>query len=120
MDLVKYIRKEIGGVHAAICNSTKVQPFVQCFLSLRRKGTLVAIGLPVTDLPIPIFSLIMKEITVRGSFVGSRNDLEAAYQTATRVGIHLDSEEAPLEEVNEVFRRIREGKTSSRILLKPV
>jgi propanol-preferring alcohol dehydrogenase len=62
----------------------------------------------------------MKEITVRGSFVGSRNDLEAAYQTAVRAGIHLDSEEAPLDEVNEVFRRIREGKTSSRILLRPV
>ena len=118
-DPAKYIRKQIGGVHAAICNSVTVEPFVQCFHALRRKGTLVAIGLPVADLPIPIFSLIMKEITVRGSFVGSRNDLEAAYQVAARLGIHLDTEEAPLDAVNEIFQRIRAGTTSSRILLRP-
>ena len=118
-DPAKYIRKQIGGVHAAICNSIKVEPFVQCFHALRRKGTLVAIGLPVADLPIPIFSLIMKEITVRGSFVGSRNDLEAAYHAAARLGIRLDTEEAPLDAVNAVFRRIRAGTTSSRILLRP-
>ena len=106
-------------MHAAICNSIKVEPFVHCFHALRRKGTLVAIGLPVADLPIPIFSLIMKEITVRGSFVGSRNDLEAAYHTAARLGIRLDTEEAPLDAVNEVFQRIRAGTTSSRILLRP-
>ena len=40
-DPAKSIRKQIGGVHATICNSTKVEPFVQCFHSLRRKGTLV-------------------------------------------------------------------------------
>ena len=118
-DPAKAIRKQIGGVHAAICNSVKVEPFIQCFHSLRRKGILVAIGLPVADLPIPIFSLIMKEITVRGSFVGSRNDLEAAYEAAVRQGIHLDTEEAPLDAVNEVFQRIREGLTPARILLRP-
>ena len=79
----------------------------------------MAVGLPVADLPIPIFSLIMKEITVRGSFVGSRNDLEAAYHAAVRLGIRLDTEDAPLDAVNEVFQRIREGTTSSRILLRP-
>ncbi len=56
---------------------------------------------------------------MRGSFVGSRNDLEAAYQVAARLGIHLDTEEAPLDAVNEVFRRIRAGTTSSRVLLRP-
>ena len=118
-DPAKDIRQQIGGVHAALCNSTKGAPFVHCLHALRRQGTLVAIGLPVATLPIPIFSLMMKEITVRGSFVGSRNDLAAAYQVAARRGIQLDTEEAPLDAVNEILQRMRAGTTRSRLLLRP-
>ena len=46
----------------------------------------------------------MKEISVRGSFVGSRNDLEADVSHGGAEGIFLDTEEAPLDAVNDVFR----------------
>ena len=113
------IHEQIGGAHAVIVNSVKVEPFQNAFGALRPKGTLVGIGLPMEQLPIPIFEMIVKEVTVRGSFVGSRNDLETAYSTAVRDNIRIDIEQAPLSDVNDVFRQIKEGTTTARILLKP-
>ena len=113
------IQQQLGGAHAVIVNSVKVDPFREAFNALRPKGTLVGIGLPMEQLPIPIFEMIVKEITVRGSFVGSRNDLERAYETALRDNIRIDIEEAPLSDVNDVYRQIQEGLTTARILLRP-
>jgi propanol-preferring alcohol dehydrogenase len=113
------IKEETGGVHGVIVNSVKPEPFRQAFDALRPKGTLVTIGLPIADMALPIFPMTVQEITVRGSFVGSRNDLEEAYSVAVRDGIHMDTEEVPLDAVNDVYKKIREGKTTSRILLRP-
>ena len=118
-NVAETIQDQIGGAHAVIVNSVKVEPFQLAFSALRSKGTLVGIGLPMEQLPIPIFEMIVKEITVRGSFVGSRNDLERSYATALRDNIHIDIEEAPLSDVNDVYRQIREGTTTARILLRP-
>ena len=113
------VKEETGGVHAAIVNSVQIKPFRQAFDALRPKGTLVSIGLPVAELSIPVFSMIVQEITVRGSFVGSRNDLEDAYRVALRDNIRMDLVEESLDAVNDVYRRIRAGETTSRVLLKP-
>ncbi|MEM7465497.1 MAG: zinc-dependent alcohol dehydrogenase [Pseudomonadota bacterium] len=118
-NVAEAIQEQIGGVHAIIVNSVKVEPFQLAFGALRSKGTLVGIGLPMEHLPIPIFEMIVREITVRGSFVGSRNDLERSYATALRDNIRIDIEEAPLAEVNDVYRQIKEGTTTARILLRP-
>ena len=118
-DPAEVIQDQIGGAHAVIVNSVRLDPFRTAFNSLRPKGTLVGIGLPMEELPIPIFEMIVKEITVRGSFVGSRNDLERSYATALRDNIRIDIEDAPLADVNDVYRQIREGLTTARILLRP-
>ncbi|MEM7543851.1 MAG: zinc-dependent alcohol dehydrogenase [Pseudomonadota bacterium] len=118
-DVGTKIQEEIGGAHAVIVNSVKLGPFEAGFSALRAKGTLVGIGLPMEKLPIPIFEMIVREITVRGSFVGSRNDLETAYHTALRDNIRIDIEEAPLAEVNEVYAQIKAGSTTARVLLRP-
>lgn len=113
------IRNEIGGAHAAIVNSVQIKPFQQAFNALRPRGTLVGIGLPLDELPIPVFQMIVQEITVRGSFVGSRSDLEQAYAVALRDGIRVDTEVVSLDDVNDVYRQIRESKKPARMLLRP-
>ena len=118
-DPVSYIRSHIGYVHAAIVTSIRVEPFQQAFKCLRSGGTLVAVGLELGEIPIPIFPLVMKQVNVRGSFVGNRSDLQDAYAMAVLHDIELRTENQPLEAVNEVYARILEGTSSARTLLRP-
>ncbi|MGH9024266.1 MAG: alcohol dehydrogenase catalytic domain-containing protein [Acidimicrobiia bacterium] len=118
-DPVRTIRSEIGGVHAAIVTSIRIEAFEQALKCLRPGGTLVAVGLELAELPVPLFSLVMKQVSVRGSFVGDRNDLQEAYTLAVINGIELSTEDQPLEAVNEVYARILEGSSSARVLLRP-
>ena len=45
---------------------------------VRRKGTVSLVGLPPGEFPTPIFDVVLKRITVRGSIVGTRRDLDEA------------------------------------------
>lgn len=118
-DPVRELRAQIGAVHGAIVTSIKVEPFQQAFRCLRPGGTLVAVGLELADISVPIFSLVMKEVNVRGSFVGRRSDLQEAYTLAVLHDIETRTESRPLEAVNEVYQRILEGRSSASTLLRP-
>jgi propanol-preferring alcohol dehydrogenase len=39
------------------------------------KGTVVCCGLPAGTFPVPIFDMVLKRITIRGSIVGTRQDM---------------------------------------------
>jgi propanol-preferring alcohol dehydrogenase len=42
------------------------------------------VGLPPGDFPTPIFDVVLKRITVRGSIVGTRKDLAEAIASPPR------------------------------------
>ena len=51
---------------------------------LRRGGTCALVGLPPGDFPTPIFDVVLKRLTIRGSIVGTRKDLQEALEFAAR------------------------------------
>jgi len=118
-DPVKFIRSEVGGVQAAVSVAVQASAFRQAFDALRRGGTLVVVGLPPGELPIPILDMVLKATTVRGSFVGTRNDLREAYAQAAAGKVKAQVELQPLEAVNEVFQRMEEGRINGRVVLQP-
>ena len=52
--------------------------FAQALKMVRRKGTVTLVGLPPGEFPTPIFDVVLKRITVRGSIVGTSYDLDEA------------------------------------------
>ena len=44
----------------------------------RRRGTVALVGLPPGNFPTPIFDVVLKRVTIRGSIVGTRKDLAEA------------------------------------------
>jgi propanol-preferring alcohol dehydrogenase len=74
--------------------------------------------LPPGDFPLPIFSTVLNGITVRGSIVGTRKDLQEsldfAAQGRVRARIHLDR----LDNINHVLAELKNGKVDGRIVLK--
>lgn len=71
-DLVsKLVAATKGGSHAVLCLAPSVGAFKSAVGICRRGGTIVMVGLPKGELPLPIFDVVLRGITVRGSIVGA-------------------------------------------------
>jgi len=83
-------------------------------------STVALNGLPPGDFPLPIFSTVLNGITVRGSIVGTRRDLQESLDFAAdglvRAHIHRDR----LENINDVFAKLRAGKVEGRVVLTDI
>lgn len=116
-DPVEKIQKEIKGCHGALVTAVSPPAFKQAIGMLRRGGTCALVGLPPGDFPVPIFDVVLKRLTVRGSIVGTRKDLQEALQFGAENKVHATIEMQPLEEINTIFERLRAGHVHGRVVL---
>ena len=86
---------------------------------VRRKGTVSLVGLPPGDFPMPIFEVVLKRITIRGSIVGTRNDLAEALAFAGEGQVKAIVESRPLADVAAAFADLRAGRVNGRLVLVP-
>jgi alcohol dehydrogenase, propanol-preferring len=85
---------------------------------VRRKGTVSLVGLPPGEFPTPIFDVVLKRITVRGSIVGTRRDLDEAIAFAAEGKVRADISRAPLSDINAIFDRLKSGTVEGRVVLE--
>ncbi len=109
-----------GGAHGVLVTAVSPAAFAQALQMVRRKGTVSLVGLPPGDFPTPIFDVVLKRITIRGSIVGTRNDLAEAIEFAAEGKVRTHIHAAPLEKVNRVLADLRAGKVDGRIVLTDV
>jgi propanol-preferring alcohol dehydrogenase len=84
---------------------------------VRRRGTVSLVGLPPGEFPTPIFDVVLKRITVRGSIVGTRRDLEEAIAFAVEGKVRAEIKTAPLSDINMIFANLKAGKIEGRVVL---
>jgi propanol-preferring alcohol dehydrogenase len=60
---------------------------------------------------------VLKRLTVRGSIVGTRQDLREAINIAADYNIRPSFEAQPLWAINDVFSRLEKGSVTGRIVL---
>lgn len=116
-DPAKTIQQATGGAHGVLVTAVSPVAFKQAVGMLRRGGTCVLIGLPPGEFPVSIFDIVLKRYTIRGSIVGSRKDLDEALAFAAQGKVRATIEQLPLESINDVFARLREGKVNGRVVL---
>ncbi|MFG1462627.1 alcohol dehydrogenase AdhP [Xanthobacter sp. DSM 24535] len=111
------LQKQLGGVHGVLVTAVSPKAFEQAFNVLRSHGTMALCGLPPGMFAMPIFDTVLKRITVRGSIVGTRQDLEEALEFAGngQVAAHFSWDK--LENINAIFQRMEEGGIDGRIVL---
>lgn len=113
----KYLQKEIGGAHGVLVTAVSSKAFDQALTMLRRGGTLVCNGLPTGDFPVSIFNTVLNGITIRGSIVGTRLDLQESLEMAAEGKVKATVAAEPLENLNDIFERMRDGKIEGRIVI---
>jgi len=117
-DPVEVIQRETGGAHGVLVTAVHPKAFGQAIGMARRGGTIVFNGLPPGDFPAPIFEIVLKGLTVRGSIVGTRQDMEEALEFYARGEIHPTVSTRKLEEINTVFDEMKHGKIDGRVVIR--
>ncbi|WP_375304663.1 alcohol dehydrogenase AdhP [Bradyrhizobium sp. A11] len=106
-----------GGAHGVLVTAVSTAAFGQALKMVRRKGTVSLVGLPPGEFPTPIFDVVLKRITVRGSIVGTRRDLDEAVAFAVDGKVKAEVTKVPLAQINDVFERMKAGKIDGRMVL---
>ncbi|MDD1532780.1 MULTISPECIES: alcohol dehydrogenase AdhP [unclassified Bradyrhizobium] len=106
-----------GGAHGVLVTAVSTAAFGQALKMVRRKGTVSLVGLPPGEFPTPIFDVVLKRITVRGSIVGTRRDLDEAVAFAADGKVKAEVTKVPLAQINDVFERMKAGKIDGRMVL---
>ena len=93
-------------------------PWADYLAALRPEGTMVIVGIPEKDMPIPAMALIQREKTVTGGRASSPADIDMMLRFAARTGVEAMIEKFPLAEVNTAIDRARNGKVRYRAVLE--
>jgi propanol-preferring alcohol dehydrogenase len=117
MDPVAGVKKEIGGAHGVLVTAVSRKAFAQAVGMVRRGGTMVLNGLPPGDFPVSIFDVVLNGTTIRGSIVGTRLDLRESLEFASAGKVKAIVKAEPLENINDIFQRMREGKIEGRVVV---
>ncbi|MDP3356743.1 MAG: alcohol dehydrogenase AdhP [Polaromonas sp.] len=107
-----------GGAHGVLITAPSLAAFRQGVGMTRKRGTCVLAGLPPGDFPFPLFDVVLNCITVRGSLVGTRQDMAEALAFAAEGKVKADIELQPLSAINSVLDRLGRGDVAARVVLE--
>lgn len=107
-----------GGAHGVLVTAVSPSAFSYGLEVLRRKGTMSLVGLPPGDFALSIFDVVLNRKTIRGSIVGTREDLAEALAFAAEGKVSVTYETAALEDINDVFRRLSAGTIDGRVVVE--
>jgi len=110
--------KKLGGADVAIATAVSPAAFEQAFASMARGGTLVFVGLPAENIvKLPIFETVLQGITIRGSIVGTHQDLEEVFHLHELGRTKVLYQTRRLDQVNEAFREVEDGSAGTARLV---
>ena len=116
-DAAKVLQEKVGGAHAAIVTAVSAAAFNSAVDAVRAGGRVVAIGLPPESMDLSIPRLVLDGIQVVGSLVGTRKDLEEAFQFGAEGLVVPKVQLRPLEDAHDIFQEMRDGKITGRMVI---
>ncbi|MBU7454961.1 alcohol dehydrogenase AdhP [Leuconostoc fallax] len=114
INVAQEIQKATGGVHNAQVTAVNDAAFSQAVNALRPMGKLVAVALPQGDMSLNIAKTVLDGIEVRGSLVGTRQDLSEAFQFGAEGKVKPIVERVDFRDINDVVDEMKKGKITGR------
>ena len=116
-DVAGYIQEKTAGTHSAVVTAVSKVAFNQAIDSVRAGGTVVAVGLPSEYMDLSIVKTVLDGIRVVGSLVGTRKDLEEAFDFGAQGLVVPVVETVPVDTAVEVFDQMEKGEIQGRKVL---
>ena len=115
--IAQVVKQTGGGAHGVLVTAVSPPAFAQALHLVRRKGTISLCGLPPGEFSTPIFDVVLKRITLRGSIVGTRKDLAEAIEFAVEGKVKAHIHQRPLDDINRIFAELKAGTVDGRIVV---
>lgn len=109
--------KEHGGMDAAVVLTASTAAIGQALRSLKRCGTLVMVGLARATFELPVMDTVVKGIHIRGSALGTPQDLEAVFRLAVTGAVRPHVERHALDEAPVLLEKMHQGELVGRAVI---
>ena len=116
-DVAALIQEKTGGAHSAVVTAVSKVAFNQAVDSVRAGGRVVAVGLPSEMMDLSIVKTVLDGIQVIGSLVGTRKDLEEAFQFGGEGLVVPVVQKRPVSDAVDVFDEMEAGTIQGRMVL---
>ncbi|KAK1828609.1 alcohol dehydrogenase [Podospora conica] len=121
-DVVEQVKRASGGEglgpHAVLLLAPQEGPFQQAASYVRAHGTVVLIAMPAgAKVSLPVFDTVVRMVTVKGSYVGNREDTAEAVAFFARGLIKAPIKVVGLSELGKVFTEMQAGRVVGRYVL---
>ncbi|MBZ2025874.1 alcohol dehydrogenase AdhP [Streptococcus sanguinis] len=116
-DVTALIQEKTGGAHSAVVTAVSKVAFNQAVDSVRAGGRVVAVGLPSEMMDLSIVKTVLNGIQVIGSLVGTRKDLEEAFQFGAEGLVAPVVQKRPVSDAVDVFDEMEAGTIQGRMVL---
>ncbi|KAF3015260.1 alcohol dehydrogenase [Neopestalotiopsis sp. 37M] len=120
-NLVQDVKKATAdglGPHGVIVLAVNEKPFQQASEYVRSRGTIVCVGLPANAfLKAPVFDTVTRMVTIKGSYVGNRQDTAEAIDFFRRGLINAPFKTVGLSELQNVYKMMAEGQIAGRYVV---
>ncbi|KAK4190206.1 alcohol dehydrogenase [Podospora australis] len=115
---VKAATPDGTGPHAVLLLAVSEKPFQQATEYVRSRGSVICIGLPANAyLKAPVFDTVLRMITIKGSYVGNRQDTQEALDFFQRGLVSVPYKTVGLSQLQEVYDMMHEGKIVGRYVV---
>ena len=116
-DVAALIQEKTGGAHSAVVTAVSKVAFNQAVDSVRAGCRVVAVGLPSEMMDLSIVKTVLDGIQVIGSLVGTRKDLEEAFQFGAEGLVVPVVQKRPVSDAVDVFDEMEAGTIQGRMVL---
>ena len=116
-DVAALIQEKTGGAHSAVVTAVSKVAFNHAVDSVRAGGRVVAVGLPSEMMDLSIVKTVLDGIQVIGSLVGTRKDLEEAFQFGAEGLVAPVVQKRPVSDAVDVFDEMEAGTIQGRMVL---
>ncbi len=106
-----------GGAHSAVITAASKVAFNQAVDSVRSGGRVVAVGLPSEMMELSIVKTVLDGIQVIGSLVGTRKDLEEAFQVGAEGLVVAVTQKPPVEDAIAIKVKSKDVCTRLHLLI---
>lgn len=107
----------MGGADVVLSTSNSMKQNSEVMEGLLPEGRLVVMGVGAEPISVSPFSILLKQLTVRGSTQNNRADLVEILNLAAAGKVKPKLEIYKLDEINDVFQRLSAGKVRYRAVL---
>ena len=117
-DAIKEIKHICNGTNGALVTAPDMEAFQQAYEALKPNGVFTPLGICRGEFRTSIMDIMSRQITIKGSSVGTRNDMKECLEFATSHGIRPEVKIYDFDAVNNILDELRSNNINGRGVLR--